>query len=34
MYPKAKEFVIAVLHRLQPAMAVIKTPATKRRRKK
>lgn len=34
MYPKAKEFIIAVLQRLQPAMAVGKTPATKRRRKK
>lgn len=34
MYPKAKEFVMAVLQRLQPAMTVVKTPATKRRRKK
>ena len=34
MYPKAKEFVMAVLQRLQPAMTVVKTPATKRRRKR
>lgn len=34
MYPKAKEFVAAFLQRLQSAMAVSKTPVTKRRRKK
>jgi len=34
MYPRAKEFVIAVLQTLQPAMAIAKTSATKRRRKK
>jgi hypothetical protein len=34
MYPKAKEFVIAVLQSLLPAIAIAKTPVTKRRRKK
>lgn len=34
MYPKAKEFVVAFLQRLQSEKAVGKTPATKRRRKK
>ncbi len=34
MYPKAKEFVTAILQRLQPEMAIAKAPAAKRRRKK
>ena len=34
MYPKAKEFVIAVLQSLLPAIAIAKTPETKRCRKK
>ena len=34
MYPRAKEFVVAVLQTLQPAIAIAKTSATKRRRKK
>lgn len=34
MYPRAKEFVIAVLHGVNPAMAMTTAPSIKRRRKK